>query len=383
MQVTPGPGECSVQTVTDYAAFLDLKDVWNETVERAGIGHPFLRHEWLRTWWECFGGGCRLHILMMKFGNRIVAIAPLLRDNTRIYGVPVRRLRLLHNDHTPRADVIVAERPEESYRAMWRALQEACEPWDVLQFGQLPPESPAREILPRLAMTDGHAAGIWRCDDSPYLELKSSWDEYLASLTPKFRQNLRNRLTRLQRFGEPRLQVVDHRAGATGSAAISAACEQAVRLEASGWKQTVGTAIGSDPTIRRFYGLFAQRAAEQGWLRLLFLTVNGRAIATAYALQYRRRLLLVKTGYDPTYAKCSPFKILTYFALREAIGKGLAEFDFLGDAEPWKLEWTKTTRPHDWVFIFSGTRRARLLYFAKFRLLPAMRRYRAAARFGG
>ena len=107
------------------------------------------------------------------------------------------------------------------------------------------------------------------------------------------------------------------------------------------------------------------------------------SIATAYALQYQRRLMLVKTGYDPTYAKCSPFKVLTYFALREAIGAGLAEFDFLGDAEPWKLEWTKTTRPHEWLFVFSGTSRARLLYSAKFRILPAIKRYRAAASFCG
>jgi CelD/BcsL family acetyltransferase involved in cellulose biosynthesis len=359
---------CTVETVTDYADFLRLETPWNETVERAGVTHPFLRHEWLRTWWECFGAGRRLHILLVKSHEHILAIAPLLRENARMYGVPIRRLRLLHNDHTPRADVIVAERPEDSYRAIWKTLLEERERWDVLQLGQLPLESPTREAVPRLAKLDGCASGVWRCDDSPYLELKPNWDQYLASLSPKFRQNLRNRLSRVKRLGEPRLEVL-----ADGSA-IRGACDEAVRLEASGWKHAAGTAIGANPAVRRFYGLFAERAAAHGWLRLLFLTVNGQSIATAYALCYQRRLLLVKTGYDPNYAKCSPFKVLTYFALREAIEAGLAEFDFLGDAEPWKLEWTRTTRPHDWLFIFSGTSRARLLYSAKFRLLPALKR---------
>src|SRR5438445_9137166 len=176
--------DCRVEKVTDYPAFLGLERAWNETVERAGMGHPFLRHEWLRTWWECFGTGHRLHILMIKSGDRILAIAPLLRESARMYGVPIRRLRLLHNDHTPRADLIVAERPEESYRAIWKALSEERERWDVLQLGQLPPESPTREVLPRLAKADGRAVGVWRCDESPYLELSSSWDRYLASLTP-------------------------------------------------------------------------------------------------------------------------------------------------------------------------------------------------------
>ena len=80
--------------------------------------------------------------------------------------------------------------------------------------------------------------------------------------------------------------------------------------------------------------------------------------------------------FRSSYAKCSPFKLLTYFALRDAFDRGLTEFDFLGDAEPWKLEWTTTTRPHEWLFIFSDTSRARLLYPIKFRMVPALKRWR-------
>ncbi len=53
---------CSVEVVTDAAAFCRLEPEWNDAVERAGIRHPFLRHEWLRTWWECFGAGRDLHV---------------------------------------------------------------------------------------------------------------------------------------------------------------------------------------------------------------------------------------------------------------------------------------------------------------------------------
>ena len=60
---------CSVDIVTDEAAFLDLEAEWNETVDRAGLAHPFLRHEWIRTWWECFGSGGRLHIVVVRAGG--------------------------------------------------------------------------------------------------------------------------------------------------------------------------------------------------------------------------------------------------------------------------------------------------------------------------
>ena len=44
-------------------------------------------------------------------------------------------------------------------------------------------------------------------------------------------------------------------------------------------------------------------ARRSGWLRLLFLTVGGRRIATSYASCYQDRLFFFKTGYDPEYAE--------------------------------------------------------------------------------
>ncbi|OLC49680.1 MAG: hypothetical protein AUH43_07190 [Acidobacteria bacterium 13_1_40CM_65_14] len=362
---------CSVHVVTDDAEFLALEAEWNETVERARIGHPFLRHEWLRTWWECFGRGCRLHILIVRRGGRIAAIAPLLSDTTRSYGISIRRLRLLHNDHTPRADFIVAEQPEESYRAIWKALCEQRDRWDVLQLSQLPEGSPTLDTVSSLAAEDGCLSGVWPSGDAPYVRLAGNWDEYYSRLSSKFRQNVRNRLSRLTRLGEPALETV------IDGAALLGAREDAFRLEASGWKAEAGTSIDSDPAVHRFYALLAERASQHRWLHLLFLTVNGERIATSYGARYGNRLFLFKTGYDPAHAQCSPFKLLIYFAVRHAFAEGLTEVDFLGDAEPWKLEWTPTTRAHHWLFVFANTSRARVLHHAKFRLAPVLKRWRA------
>jgi CelD/BcsL family acetyltransferase involved in cellulose biosynthesis len=367
----------SVETVTDPTAFLDLEADWNDAVDRAGIRHPFLRHEWMRTWWECFGTRRRLFIVIVRSGRRIQAIAPFMWETASMYGVPTRCLRLWHNDHTPRADLIVAERPVESYGAIWAAVASERARWDVVQLAQLPAESTTRETLAGLARTDGYASGVWQSGSSPYLTLSGTWDEYAASLSAKFRQNLRNRLTRVQRLGDPALDVVSE------GEAVRAACEDAIRLEGAAWKRTEGTAIASDSAVGRLYREFAARASGRGWLRLMFLTVNGRRIASSYSLCYQRRLFLFKTGYDPEFAACSPFKLLTHFILRDAFARGLDEVDFLGDPEPWKLEWTKTRRAHDWLFAFNRSVRGRALAAMKFRLVPALRRCRAAASLPG
>jgi CelD/BcsL family acetyltransferase involved in cellulose biosynthesis len=95
----------------------------------------------------------------------------------------------------------------------------------------------------------------------------------------------------------------------------------------------------------------------------------------SYGACFERRLFLFKTGYDPAYAACAPFKLLTYFAMRDACDRGLGELDFLGDSEPWKLEWTAATRGHDWLFVFAGTTRARLVHSIKFQWGPELKRW--------
>jgi CelD/BcsL family acetyltransferase involved in cellulose biosynthesis len=357
--------------VSSYAAFLALETEWNDAVDRAGISHPFLRHEWLRTWWECFGDGRTLHLVVVRAAGRIVAIAPLMRETVTMYGVRIRRLDLIHNDHTPRADVIVAGQGADALRAIWRALLDTRGGWDLLQLSRLPRESATREVFQRFAAEERWPTGIWEGDVSPYLTLSGTWERYHATLPAKFRSNLRNRLGRLTKLGEPALETIDDAAG------IAAGREDALRLEASGWKRDSGTSICSDPAVERFYRLLADRATAAGWLRLMFLTVGGRRIATSYGSCFGGRLFLFKTGYDPEYATCSPFKLLTFFAIQSAYAERLTEVDFLGDAEPWKLEWTETRRPHDWLFVFSSSRRARLLHSIKFQMLPELKRWRA------
>lgn len=361
----------AVDVVNDYAAFLALESEWNATVGRAGIPHPFLRHEWVRTWWDAFGAGATLHILVVRDGGQIAAIAPLMRDTTSMYGLPARRIRFIQNDHTPRTDVIIAGSREQASRAIWNALRADRGGWDVLQLSQLEQDSPTRDLFSALAARDGCTTGTWRSGDSPFLTLTGTWDEYFNSLPAKFRSNVRNRMSRLVRVGEPSLEVL------TDAAAILAAGDDAWRLEASGWKKDAGTAITCDPSVHRFYTSLIERGTAAGWLQLLFLKAGDRRIATSYGACFHRRLMLFKTGYDPEYATCSPFKLLTYLAIREAYAQGLTEVDFLGDTEPWKLEWTSTVRGHDWLFVFADTMRARLLHSIKFQWLPELKRWRA------
>src|SRR4030095_8587092 len=97
----------SIELVQDDETFLRMGPVWNRLVDEARIDHPFLRHEWVRTWWESFKPSGRLHILVVMEGQDPIAIAPLMFDRGRVYGCAVRRLRGIANVYTERFDLIL------------------------------------------------------------------------------------------------------------------------------------------------------------------------------------------------------------------------------------------------------------------------------------
>lgn len=368
---TSAPAELTVETVSDWQSFLDLQPVWDRLVEEAGLDYPFVTHEWVREWWQSFGADKRLHILVAKAGAEPIAIAPLMLSRARMYGLKVRRLEFIYNVHTPRFDFIVARRAEECYRALWNCLVQQKAQWDVLELCQLTTSSRTVKELPHLAVSDGFLIGIWPATQSPYVPLRGSWEDYFAkSLRSHHRSNMRNRLKRLEQLGPLALEVI------SGGGQVSGALEDGLRIEAAAWKGEAGSAINCSPELSRFYRGVAERAAERGWLRLQFVNANGRRIAFAYSLCYRSKLYVLKIGYDPDFAPYSPCNVLTYMALRNAFEAGLAEYDILGVNDKWKLDWTKEVRPHCWMFIFSSGLRARLLHWAKFQVVPRLKRQR-------
>ena len=359
--------EIRVEMISDYQAFLDLESIWSEVAKAAGLDHPFLEHAWVRTWWECFGTGSTLQILVLKAGDQPIAIAPLILTPIRMWGIKVRRLGFFYNAHVPRADFLIAQRPEEVYRAIWSYLSRS-RGWDLLQLCQLPEGSETLDAIRRLAVADDCPTGAWPSGASPYLPLRTSWGQYFDGLSAKHRGNMRNRFKRLNGIASIEIEAI------TSDGRLADALEAGLRLEAAGWKGKSHTAISCEPDTSRFYSMLAQRAADCGWILLNLLYAGSKQIAFEYCLSYKNRIHRLKSGYDPSYARYSPSNLLSCLVLRNAFEQGIAEYDFLGGSEDWKLKWTKQTRPHYWLFVFSRTFKGRLLHLIKFQLVPLLKR---------
>jgi len=352
----------TVEWLAGREALDRLEPVWDDLVVRAGLDHPFATHEWISSWWQAFGRGAELRVLVARRGASVDGLATLMRRPGE------RRWRSLHNAHTPRVDWPVDQaRHDDTFAALWRGLTPLVLAGGV-DFGDLPESSATLAALTRLARRDGLLVGLRPTVVSPVIDTSGTWDTYLTGLSGRHRQNMRCRLAKLARQGPVELEFVP------GGPGLHAALEHGLWLEAAAWKRDAGTAIVTGGDLRMFYTLLADRTAARGWLRLIFLTAGGRRVAFAYALQYGPRLFLLKIGYDPAIARLSPGQLLFWCLLQHACASTcLREVDLLGAFDDWKRHWTRTGRGHSRVSLFGRGFRARAEHALRFRARPWLR----------
>lgn len=132
-------------------------------------------------------------------------------------------------------------------------------------------------------------------DGKAYLEQAMS-----SSTRKKLRQHRR-------RLGEKgRLEQVL----ATGTAAVCAAFEEFLALEASGWKGRQGTALLSDPADAQFARAMIAALAAQGHAHIHSLVLDGKPVSMQVVLQAGSTAFTWKTAYDEALHDFSPGTLL-------------------------------------------------------------------------
>lgn len=360
------PQVLQVEVISDAERFFALGNEWDHLADACGISHPFLSFTWLKTWWQSFGNGAELRVITIRENEELIAAAPLMIRQTRMCGIPVRRLESLYNFHTPRSDFLISKRADEAYELIWHQM--ASMDCDAILLAQLPKESPTLLEIESLAAANGWLAGRWSPPPSPYISLNGDYEQFQKTLTGHYRYNLRKRYDRMTKLAPVTVERITERFR------VREAMQDGLRIEAAAWKGTEGTAMNSDPNVAEFYIRMAERAADRGWLELTFLKLGDKRIAFDYILRHGNAFCGVKIGYDPEYHTYSPGNMLLNLFLQDACGRGATEYDFLGIDDEWKFDWTKETRGHEWLYLFRDKLRPRLIHKCKFHVLPRLKK---------
>jgi CelD/BcsL family acetyltransferase involved in cellulose biosynthesis len=173
----------------------------------------------------------------------------------------------------------------------------------------------------------------------PYITLEGlDWQQYLATRSGQFRNQVKRKMRSLERDHEVRLRRSVTADEVSGDLRALFDLHDA-RFEA---REDVSSIAG--PEARDFHRRFAAAAHERGWLRLYLLEVDGAAVAAWYGWRVGGRFSYYQAGFHPSWSRYSVGFLLLAETVREAIEEGAIEYDLLLGDEAFKARFATGKR---------------------------------------
>jgi len=311
---------------------------WNSLVSESATDAPFLRHEYLSSWWQTLGGGewrqAELILISASENGQLVGIAPLFlaeHDGQQVL------LLLGSIEISDYLDLIV--RPADLTRFLAELLNFLAsslpDSWRGFDWYNLPDSSPTLAALQAESESRGwnYHQEIYR--PTPYISMPGDFDAYLAGIDKKQRHEVRRKMRRAEESEYPvRFYIADD------SAAIDSEIDAFFTL------------MVTDPNKAKFLteSMRAQMTAslraafDNGYLWLGFLEVDGVKAAASLNFDYKNKLWGYNSGVSREYMELSPGWVLLGHVLKWVNDNGRAEFDFMRGDEEYKYRFGAINR---------------------------------------
>ncbi len=297
-----------------------------DTLTSSWVGLEHLRWDcifvlpcWLEVWWRERGAGAELYLCAVRQGETVIGIAPLLLKEGGASFIG-------SSDVCDYLDFVVAPGREQDF---FDSLLDGLRQKGItrLELSCLRPDSTAAVNLMTMAKNRGYEVSCRQEDVSLELDLPATWEEYLEMLTAKQRHEVRRKLRRLSEAGDIDYCVVDD------SEAVSHSIDIFLKLFRSGREDKVSFMTAQ---MESFFKSMAETMAKVGLLRLGLLQLNGSPVAAIMYFDYKGKVYLYNSGYDPEYGSLSVGLLSKVLCIKDSIQRGSKGFDFMKGAEIYK-----------------------------------------------
>ncbi len=331
---------------TLYRSFKDLEPLaeeWNKLLNDCFTHVPFLRYEYLHTWWETRGGGewpdSDLAVVAAHQDGQLAGVAPLFSAKNREGSQALLLLGSIEiSDYL---DLIVSPETLPAFipglldflgtsgpAGLSTAAPEAgSQPWQVLDWHNLPETSPTLPVIKSEAEKRGWNFTQQQTYHAPSIPLPGDFETYLSGIDKKQRHEIRRKMRRaLDSGNHVRWYIVSD--GATLEAEVEAFM---IMMAQEPDKEKFLT-----EAMRQQMLLSSRAAFENGWLQLAFLEVEGQKAAGYLNFDYLNRIWVYNSGIERRYHELSPGWVLLGHLLEWANENKRSEFDFMRGDEDYK-----------------------------------------------
>jgi CelD/BcsL family acetyltransferase involved in cellulose biosynthesis len=334
-------GKISFRVITDQSGLENIHEAWNYLLKKSTSDTVFLTWEWMYTWWECFGEGKNLYVIVAEDDCKIVGIAPLHISQSRFFGLQsLRHLEFLGTTGviTEYQDFIIEPGRERELISMFiEFLFTDSMQWDAFNLVSLKQDSVTIQVISEYCKDKSLQSWDYASRISPYIGLPGSIDEYMKSLSNKSRWKFRDYRKKLENGRVVELYETKEKS------LVAEDFETIMSLHQKRWenKGGPGSFAQARDSFIRFHSTIVQRFFDNGWLYLLMLIVDDRPVAGHYSFFYHDIVYCHTVGFDPEWTQSNVGSVLQLLAIEDSIIKGAKVFDFLCGTEQYKYYWTK------------------------------------------
>ena len=333
-----------VELVNNPAALGRIKPGWDTLAQQCETKTIFQTFEWNNIWWNAFGNGNRLLVMLAEHDGKPVGIAPLMLSEQRLLGKKYRVVQFIGSDSSDYLDFIIGPHKHDVLRAILDRLVAMSRRWDVISLSNVPQSSTTLSIVDEHFKHGSYPARrsiLFECPT--YLFGDDVADGQLIR-----KKSLKRCLNYFQRNGQ-----IEFRQCQTVEEAMSyldVFFEQHIRRRAL----TEAPSQFLDERQRVFYRQLVEVLLPAGWLLFSVVLFNQKPIAFHFGFEYANKIIFYKPSFEPEYSRHSPGLVLIRYLLEYALDQHVAEFDFANGQEAYKLRFSNHVRRNEAVRIFKG-----------------------------
>ena len=314
-----------IEVIQSNSELMEIADEWNNLLESSANHVPFLRHEYLSTWWSTLGGGewekGELFVLTGRSAEgELRGIAPLFSTNNLNREPALMFLGSIEiSDYL---DVIV--RPEDLDTFLKSLLEFLISPeggtWQVLDLYNLLEDSSTLPALKEVADHFRLSFSQEQLQPSPFANLPGSWDEYLAGIQKKQRHEIRRKIRRAEGHFIPiNWYIIEE------EDKLDSAMDDFMALMAyDPNKATFLTEVMRSQMKKAMHSAF-----RAGWLQLAFLDVGEEKAAAYLNFDFDNKIWVYNSGINFEHGQLSPGWVLLGYLIQWAIENGRETIDFI------------------------------------------------------
>lgn len=350
-----------LQVVSSTAELDALGPAWTRLHVESGAS-PFQSFEWQRTWWKYLGEQVparRLHIVVLRAGGELVAIAPFMIESVRIAPlIKVRRLVFVGTGLSDQLEPIVRPGFEAAACELVAAhLAAGARAFDLLSLADIPEGSRLREPLLAALQRHGFEGKAFVAEQCPRTVLKSTWRETLDGWDGWRRRKLGWRIRQMQKSFKVEVELL------LGGDGLAADVDEFIDMHQQRWTSAGKKGVYADPMVAAFQREIAQVFARRGWLLLAFLRVDGARMVSYFGFQQGDQVFVYLTGMRDLgeARKFAPGIVLHALCMESLLPQRLRRYEFLRGVEDYKYECGAVDVPN-WALLFfrAGARSARV-----------------------